>query len=89
MGRINVKVVPSSSRDSIVEWLGKSLKIKVKASPEHCKANAGAIELLAAKLDIDRGLIEVVSGQSSLSKVLSIPGLDDCLIRSLLKRISA
>jgi uncharacterized protein len=70
-------------------WLGKSLKIKAKASPEYCKANAAAIELLAAKLDIDRGLIEVVSGWSSVSNLLSIPGLGDCLIRALLKRISA
>lgn len=85
MGRINVKVVPSSSRDLIVGWLGESLKIKVKAPPEMGKANAAAISLLASKLGIDKELIEVVSGQSSPSKVLSIHGLDDCQIMALLK----
>ena len=85
MGKINVKVVPSSSRNLIVGWLGESLKIKVKAPPERGKANAAAISLLASKLGIDKELIEVVSGQSSPSKVLSIHGLDDCQIMALLK----
>jgi uncharacterized protein (TIGR00251 family) len=88
MGRINVKVVPSSSRDLIVGWLGESLKIKVKAPPEKGKANAAVIGLLASKLGIDKGLIEVVSGQSSPSKVLSIHGLDDFQIMALLKSLS-
>jgi uncharacterized protein len=86
MGRISVKVVPSSSRDLIVGWLGESLKIKVKAPPEKGKANAAVINLLAAKLSIDKGLIEVVSGQSSPSKVLLIQGLDDAQMMALLKR---
>ena len=88
MGKINVKVVPSSSRNLIVGWLGESLKIKVKAPPERGKANAAVIGLLASKLDIDKELIEVVSGQSSPSKVLSIHGLDDFQIMALLKRLA-
>jgi uncharacterized protein len=88
MGRINIKVVPSSSRDLIVGWLGKSLKIKVIAPPDKGKANIAVIDLLASKLGIDKGLIEVVSGQSSQSKVLLISGFDDCQIISLLKGVS-
>jgi len=30
MGRLSLKVVPGSSRDDIVGWLGDSLKVKVK-----------------------------------------------------------
>lgn len=87
MGRISVKVVPSSSRDVVVGWLGESLKIKVKAPPEKGKANVAVITLLAATLCIDQGLIEVVSGQSSPTKVLSIRGLDDAQIVALLKSV--
>jgi len=31
MGRLNLKVVPRSSRDEIVGWLGDSLNVKVNA----------------------------------------------------------
>ncbi|MFM7541586.1 MAG: DUF167 domain-containing protein [Planctomycetota bacterium] len=33
--RLKVKVVPGSSRDEIVGWLGDALKIKVTAPPEN------------------------------------------------------
>jgi len=39
MGRLNLKVVPGSSRDEIVGWLGDSLKLKVTAPPEEGRAN--------------------------------------------------
>jgi len=86
MGKLTVKVVPSSSQDLIVGWLGESLKIKVKAPPEKGKANAAVIALLASKLSIEADLIEVACGHSSSSKVLSIHGLDDAQISALLNK---
>jgi uncharacterized protein len=80
MGRITVKVVPSSSRDAIVGWLDESLKIKVKAPPERGKANIAVINLLAANLGIDKRSIEIVSGNSSPAKILEIHGLDEAEI---------
>jgi uncharacterized protein (TIGR00251 family) len=77
MGRLNVKVVPGSSRDEIVGWLGDALKIKVMAPPEKGKANESVVEILAEKLGIGTDDIEIVSGHSSPSKVLSIEGMDD------------
>jgi uncharacterized protein len=80
MGKISLKVVPSSSRDSIVGWLGDSLKIKVKAPPEKGKANTAVINLIAAKLGIDKRSISIFSGELSSSKILEIAGLDDAQI---------
>lgn len=77
MARIHVKVVPSSSRDVVVGWLGESLKVKVMAPPEKGRANLAVVALLAKHLGIDPQAIEVVSGQASPAKVLSISGLDD------------
>jgi len=81
MGRLNVKVVPGSSRDQIVGWLGDALKIKVMAPPEKGRANQAVVDLLAAKLGISTDDIEVVSGHSSPSKVIAITGMDDEAIK--------
>jgi len=81
MGRLNVKVVPGSSRDQIVGWLGDALKIKVTAPPEKGKANETVMELLATKLGISTDDIEVESGHSSPSKVVAITGMDDEVIK--------
>jgi uncharacterized protein (TIGR00251 family) len=81
MGRLNVKVVPGSSRDQIVGWLGDALKIKVMAPPEKGRANEAVMELLSIKLGISTDDIEVVSGHSSPSKVIAITGMDHGAIK--------
>lgn len=77
MSRLQVKVVPSSSRDQVVGWLGEALKVKVMAPPEKGRANAAVIDLLASRLSIDKERIEVISGHSSPAKVLEFAGWDD------------
>jgi len=77
MGRLNVKVVPGSSRDQIVGWLGDALKIKVTAPPEKGRANKAVVELLSMKLSVNTDDIEVESGHSSPSKMIAIARMDD------------
>ena len=79
--RLKVKVVPGSSRDEIVNWLGDALKIKVTAPPEKGKANEAVIRLLAAALGIATDDISVVSGHTSPSKVVAVSGMDDETIK--------
>ena len=86
MASIHVKVVPCSSRDTVVGWLGESLKVKVMAPPEKGRANLAVIALLAKRLGIDPAAIEVVSGHASPAKVLSIAGFDDEALREALSR---
>ncbi len=85
MGRLNVKVVPGSSRDQIVGWLGDALKIRVMAPPEKGKANEAVVELLSMKLGISTDDIEVESGRSSPSKVIAVTGMDDDAIKKAFK----
>jgi uncharacterized protein len=82
MGRLSLKVVPGSSRDEIVSWLGDSLKVKVKAPPEEGRANEAVVALLTERLGIDSSSIAVVSGHSSPAKVLEVDGMDDGAIRA-------
>jgi len=79
--RLKVKVVPGSSRNGIVGWLGDALKINVTAPPEKGKANDAVVELLAAALGIATDDISVVSGHSSPAKVMAVAGMDDETIR--------
>ncbi len=79
--RLKVKVVPGSSRDQIVGWLGDALKIKVTAPPEKGKANEAVVELLAAALDIATDDVIVVGGHASPAKVVAVSGIDDETIR--------
>ena len=86
MGRLSLKVVPSSSRDEVVGWLGDSLKVKVKAPPEKGRANEAVVALLADRLGIDPSSIAVVSGHGSPAKVVAIDGMDDEAIRPVFSR---
>ena len=81
MGRLSLKVVPESSRDEIVGWLGDSLKMKVKAPPEKGRANEAVVALLAERLGIDASSIAVVSGHGSPAKVVDVEGMDAAAIR--------
>jgi uncharacterized protein (TIGR00251 family) len=81
MARLNVKVVPGSSRNQIVGWLGDALKIKVMAPPEKGQANEAVIELLAEALDLTTDNIEVLSRHSSPLKVITINEIDDEAIK--------
>ena len=81
MGRISLKVVPGSSRDEVVGWLGDLLKVKVKAPPEKGRANESVVALLADRLGVDASSIAVVSGHGSPAKVVAVEGMDDEAIR--------
>lgn len=81
MGRLKVKVVPGSSRNQIVGWLGDALKIKVSAPPEKGKAIEAVMDLIANELGINSDDIEIESGHSSPSKIVAIEGMDDAAIQ--------
>ena len=82
--RLRVKVVPGSSRDQIIGWLGDALKIKVMAPPEKGKANDAVVKLLAAALGLTNDAVTVVGGHSSPSKAISVVGLDEESVKKAL-----
>jgi len=72
-----IKVVPSSSRDGIAGWLGDARKIRVRAPAERGKANAAVEKIIAAALEISEDYAEVISGKTSVRKVVEIAGLSE------------
>jgi uncharacterized protein (TIGR00251 family) len=74
--KLPVKVIPKSSRNGIVGWMGEALKICVTAPPERGKANDAVEEVLAEALGLPCGQVRVAAGLTSARKVIEIEGLD-------------
>jgi len=85
--KLQIKVIPSSSKDCIAGWLDDTLKVKVKAPPERGKANKAVIKTLEKTLGLAKGSIDISSGTTSTLKIIEISGEDDSLIEKKLANI--
>jgi uncharacterized protein (TIGR00251 family) len=80
--KLQLKVIPKSSRDRVVGWIGDRLKIQVTAAPERGKANAAVIGVLAEALGLSRSQVRILSGGTSPLKTVEISG-DEALLGRL------
>ena len=83
-----VKVVPNSSADRIVGWLGVQLKIKVRAQPEKGQANAAVVRMLAELAGLSESQIEVQNGKTQASKRLRLSGISEAELRARIASLS-
>ena len=72
--RLQLKVIPKSSRNRVVGWVGDRLKIQVTAAPERGKANAAVVEVLAAALGLSRSQVRIVAGETTPLKTAEVDG---------------
>jgi uncharacterized protein (TIGR00251 family) len=72
--RLSLKVIPKSSRDRIVGWLGDRLKVQVTAAPERGKANDAVIGVLSEALGVPRSAVRIVAGETSPLKSVEVDG---------------
>ena len=82
-----VKVRPRARRNAVVGELGGAVKIALTAPPIDGRANQACIEFLAELLSLPRSAIEIVSGQSSRSKLIRVAGISVQQLRVLLHRV--
>ncbi len=87
--RLAIKVVPGSSRDGVVGWLGETLKVRVKAPTERGRANAAVERTLAAALALPEDRARIVAGRSSPRKVVEISGLSEAEVRERLSKLGS
>lgn len=85
--KLQLKVIPSSSRDEISGWLGDTLKLKVKAPPEKGKANKAVIRVLEKSLALSKGSVRIDNGQTSVRKTVYIDTPDEALVRQKIDAI--
>jgi len=82
---IKVKLIPRSSRNEVVGLMADgTIKIKITAPPVEGQANLALIKYLADKLKTPLSRIEIISGKTSHSKLISIVGISQNTINSLL-----
>ncbi|MGM0440065.1 MAG: DUF167 domain-containing protein [Chlamydiota bacterium] len=71
---IDIKVVPKSSKTTLVGVQDGKLKIKVAAPPDKGKANKALTEYLAKKIGLPKAEVVLLSGQASRHKRVLIKG---------------
>jgi uncharacterized protein (TIGR00251 family) len=73
--RLELRVVPGSTRPGVVGRHGGSWKIRVAAPPEGGRANDAVVRLLADTLDLRRRDVAIVSGHAVRDKVVAVEGI--------------
>jgi uncharacterized protein YggU (UPF0235/DUF167 family) len=62
-------------RSRVVGRHGASWKVRVAAAPQHGKANDAVLDLLVETLDVSRGQVQLVTGNSARDKIVELHGL--------------
>ena len=70
--KINVKVLPSSSVESIEKIDDITYKVKVSAPAQEGKANKRLRELLAQYFKVSKGNVNIIAGERSKVKIIEI-----------------
>jgi len=87
--RLQLRVSPGAAAPGIVGRHGTAWKVRVAQAPEHGKANAAVVRLLADTLAIRPADVEIVSGRGSRDKTVALKGIDHAEIDRRLTRASA
>ncbi len=67
--RLEIKVIPKSSRNEVIEGGDGELIVRVRAVPERGKANRAVIKMLEEYFNAD---VQIVAGARSSRKVVEI-----------------
>lgn len=80
-----VRVQPRARRNAITGVVGEALKLALTAPPVEGKANQACIEFLAELLNVPRGSVTIVGGQTSRNKIIRVVGRSAAEVEQLLR----
>ena len=83
-----VRVQPRARRNAITGVVGDALKLALTAPPVKGKANQTCIEFLAELLNVPRGSVTIVGGQTSRNKIIRIVGRTAAEVEQLLRAVT-
>ena len=72
---INLKISPNSSKNEFVKN-GDEIKVKITAQPIDGKANKCLIEFMSKTFKVPKSYFEIVRGETSKEKTISIKNID-------------
>jgi uncharacterized protein len=82
--RIRLRVQPRAARTEVVGRHGEALRVRVTAPPVDGAANQALVRLLADRLGVPRGTVQVVAGETGRNKIVAVEGISAPEARRLL-----
>ncbi len=73
---MRLRVVPNAKRSEVVGIHGDAIKVKVQAPAMDGKANEALLEFLAETMGVPRRAVQIVAGERSRDKTISVAELD-------------
>ena len=83
--RIDILVVPRSSRTAVGPLVGGRLRVAVTAPPVDGKANAAVIDAVAKAFGVRRSAVTIAHGELGRRKTLLVEGADAQALEALLR----
>ena len=84
IARIDIRVMPRSSKNAIDGIRDGRFVVRVTAPPVDGAANAAVVNIIAAALDLPRRSVRVVVGETGRNKTVEVTGLDAAAVRARL-----
>ena len=81
---LSCRVQPRASRNAIAGIMGESLKVALTAPPVDGRANAELCRFLADKAGLSRSCVQILSGETSRTKVILFTGIELAVLRERL-----
>ncbi len=83
---LNCRILPSSSRNAVVEVTDAVVRIKITSPPLEGKANKTLAAFLAKMFKISKNRVKIVSGLSAKQKTLLMVGLESEKVLTILRK---
>ena len=80
-----VRAIPRSSRTEIVGEHDGAIKVRLSAPPVDGAANAELIKLFAKALGVSKSSVQIVSGETSKTKLIRITGVTPAQLSDLIE----
>jgi uncharacterized protein len=73
--RLRLRIQPRASREEIAGVAGDAIRVRLTAPPVDGTANEALVRFLAVLLQVPRSAVELVSGRTGRTKLVTVTGV--------------